>query len=135
MTAIHFLPGKRTSFHAGLALACLAATAALLLHLIPELLVFPCPWKQIFGIPCFSCGTGRATTALLRLDLAAALRYNPLFCLALAAAGAVVLAWAVQLITAYRITLTLSPQQMRRLRGMAAALLLLNYAYLLHAGI
>jgi hypothetical protein len=38
----------------------------------------PCPFRALTGLPCATCGSTRAALALLRLDLGAALRWNPL---------------------------------------------------------
>ena len=38
----------------------------------------PCVFNRITGLQCPGCGNSRAALALLRLDLAAAYRYNPL---------------------------------------------------------
>lgn len=48
----------------------------------------PCPLKALSGVPCPSCGSGRATLALANLDLAAAFLSNPLFTAAVLAFGA-----------------------------------------------
>ena len=42
-------------------------------------LKIPCLFKLIFGIPCFGCGITRAYLSLLKLDLVAAFRFNPMF--------------------------------------------------------
>ncbi len=57
------------------ALACLALSplAAALAGMMPL-----CPFKQLIGIPCPTCGTGRAALSLARLDIAAALVRYPL---------------------------------------------------------
>lgn len=39
----------------------------------------PCPIRHITGIICPGCGMGRAWLAAMRLDLAQAFRYHPLF--------------------------------------------------------
>ena len=41
----------------------------------------PCIFHELTGLHCFGCGSGRALRALLRLDLYAAFRFNPLFVL------------------------------------------------------
>lgn len=41
----------------------------------------PCIFHELTGLHCFGCGSGRALLALLRLDLYAAFRFNPLFIL------------------------------------------------------
>lgn len=43
------------------------------------LLKIPCPLNRITGIPCPGCGMTRAYLSLLRLDFAAAFRFNPMF--------------------------------------------------------
>ncbi len=37
-----------------------------------------CPLAGVLGIPCITCGATRSTHALLALDFAEALRFNPL---------------------------------------------------------
>ena len=39
----------------------------------------PCLFRSITGLECPGCGNSRAALALLRLDIAAAFGYNPLF--------------------------------------------------------
>ena len=48
----------------------------------------PCLFQTFFGIPCPSCGASRAAFALLRGDLAGAIKENPLFALAIYPLGA-----------------------------------------------
>ncbi|RMH59638.1 MAG: DUF2752 domain-containing protein [Candidatus Hydrogenedentota bacterium] len=43
----------------------------------------PCTFRRVTGFPCPSCGTTRAVLALLGGDLAEAIRFQPLFVLAL----------------------------------------------------
>lgn len=50
---------------------------SLVLWLFPRLGIH-CVFLSCFGIPCPGCGMTRAAFSLLRLDLAAAWRYNPL---------------------------------------------------------
>ena len=40
--------------------------------------LFPCPFKQLTGLPCPGCGMTHATVALLRGDFRAMLSYHPL---------------------------------------------------------
>lgn len=54
-----------------------AAVAALYLGI--ELLGVTCPIRFLTGISCAGCGMSRAWLSLLRLDLAAAFRFHPLF--------------------------------------------------------
>lgn len=57
------------------ALACLALSplARALAGAMPL-----CPFKQLIGIPCPTCGTGRAALSLARLDVVTALVNYPL---------------------------------------------------------
>ena len=48
----------------------------------------PCPVKAFSGVPCPACGSGRATSALANLEVAAAFFSNPLFTAAALAFGA-----------------------------------------------
>lgn len=48
-----------------------------------------CPLRELAGVPCPFCGSTRTFASLARLDFAAALRLNPLVCVA--ACGASVL--------------------------------------------
>ena len=54
-----------------------------------------CPFKSLFGIPCPSCGTGRAALALSRFDPVEALVHYPLPTLAWIAflGGGLVAGW------------------------------------------
>ena len=42
------------------------------------LLGIGCPMRQIFNIPCPTCGVTRATMALIRLDISGYLYFHPL---------------------------------------------------------
>lgn len=63
--------------------ALMKRAAALLLItgglLAAVLLDTPCLFRKATGIPCPTCGMSRAWMSFLRLDLATALRYHPLF--------------------------------------------------------
>jgi hypothetical protein len=54
-----------------------------------------CPWAGLFHAPCPACGSTRAARALLRLDFASVLKYNPIapFVVAILAAIAVRVVW------------------------------------------
>lgn len=66
----------------------LAAFAAVfLLYVVLELLGVTCPILFLTGVSCAGCGMSRAWLALLRLDLAAAVRFHPLFWLPVPAAA------------------------------------------------
>jgi hypothetical protein len=37
----------------------------------------PCPFRDIFGIPCPTCGMSRSLISLVNLDVCSSLSYNP----------------------------------------------------------
>lgn len=93
-----------------------------------------CPIRTWFDLPCLSCGTTRAALALARFDPGAALAYNPLAALGwmgLVAGGLVAgcMVATGRPLPRFRIRPTLA------LRLTAAAILIANWAYLIHAGI
>lgn len=65
-------------------LTALAAVAALYVAL--ELVGITCPIRFLTGVSCAGCGMSRAWLSLLRLDLAVAVRFHPLFWLPVPAA-------------------------------------------------
>lgn len=72
-----------TNRHRNLLLGLLGAIAAVALIYILAQLGFgiPCLFLKLTGFQCPGCGNTRAALALLRLDVAAAFGYNPLFLL------------------------------------------------------
>jgi len=73
----------------GLALSTLYATTGLGLA---------CPLRMLTGWSCPLCGGTRMGAALLHLDLAAAVIYNPLALAALVAGALLTVGWVVQLV-------------------------------------
>lgn len=77
--------GRPPGVQLGLLWGAAAASAAALAGFGPSFLARaasvlpPCPLHALAGVPCPACGSGRATLALARLDLPAALAWNPLF--------------------------------------------------------
>ncbi len=61
--------------HKALIRACAAVVAV---YAVLFALGITCPIKYVTGISCPGCGMSRATWAMLRLDLAAAVYYHPL---------------------------------------------------------
>lgn len=78
-------PGRPPSVQLGFLWGAAAVSAAALALAAPGVLARaaaalpPCPVKSLSGVPCPACGSGRASLALLGLDLPAALAANPLF--------------------------------------------------------
>lgn len=58
---------------------CIAALILLFYLLSRAGIGIPCVFRCVTGLLCPGCGNSRAALALLQLDLAAALKYNPLF--------------------------------------------------------
>ena len=56
-----------------------AVTAVVILYTAMESIGITCPIKFITGISCAGCGMSRAWLAFLRLDVAKAFEYHPLF--------------------------------------------------------
>lgn len=56
-----------------------AVTAVVVLYTAMESIGITCPIKLITGISCAGCGMSRAWLAFLRLDMAKAFEYHPLF--------------------------------------------------------
>lgn len=62
-----------------------------LLYVALEALGITCPIRFLTGISCAGCGMSRAWLSLLRLDLAGAFYYHPLFWLPIPAAALLLL--------------------------------------------
>ena len=69
------------SFHSGWIVLGLLLLVLPLLLWNPYIFAVPCPIKTLTQFPCPTCGSWRSMMALLRLDLATAFYYNPLFVL------------------------------------------------------
>jgi len=93
-----------------------------------------CYFKALTGYPCPTCGTTRAFARLFWRDLPGALAMNPL-----ATVSTLLLAlWGVAdlalLPRGRALSLELSSSAARLARGLAVAVLLINWAYLVAAG-
>lgn len=64
-----------------------ALAGIVLLYVLLESLGVTCPIRFLTGVSCAGCGMSRAWLSLLRLDLAGALYYHPLFWLPIPAAA------------------------------------------------
>ena len=69
-------PGRQLAFlWGGAALVCAAAApwAPAFAQGMPA-----CPFREVLGVPCLTCGSTRALLALARFDVVGALSWNPL---------------------------------------------------------
>ena len=137
-------PALRTALRArpgavpiGAILAACALVAVGLVAVLPldRLPLSLCVFKAVTGVPCFTCGSTRALVRLARLDVAAALAMNPLV-----TSGALLLVpWAaadLALMPSRRaLVLELSPSAARAARVAAVAAIVLNWVWLVAAGI
>lgn len=133
-TALRARPGAVPigAILAACAVVAIAMVAVLPLRHLPFSL---CVFKAVTGVPCLTCGTTRTLALLARLDLAGALAMNPLV-----AAGVLALApWAaadLALMPRRRaLALELSPAAARAARIAVVAAVVLNWVWLVAAGI
>jgi hypothetical protein len=122
-------PGRQLGFlWGGAALACAAAAplASAFTQGMPA-----CPFRELLGIPCLTCGSTRALVALARIDLGAAFGWNPLVAGAgiLFIAGGVVALGAALLGGEVR-----APRPSPALRAALALAVAANWAFLVVAG-
>jgi Protein of unknown function (DUF2752) len=118
-----------------LTVSCVGAigmTVWLWLHLpLPQ-----CNFRALLGIPCLTCGSTRAASALLHGEMAQAWLVSPLATVAFCAMAAFdVYAIAILLSRAPRLRLTLASRNERRMVVVLLAVaVLLNWIYLLIRG-
>jgi hypothetical protein len=94
-----------------------------------------CPLKVVTGVPCPTCGSTRAVQALMSADFVAALQLNPLTTLALGA-WALFAVYGAVTVMARLPRFRWSGRDVRRPLALSAgALLLVNWVYLLAAGV
>ncbi len=103
-----------------------------LLNSVPEL---TCPFKQFLGIPCLTCGTTRSFLSLTELHILDAFLYNPLMFLL----GLTFIAWVIYGIISMtknkKLKLTLSPKESKTIRWSIITAVIINWTYLIIAGI
>ena len=116
------------------ALVVLGGAAIALLRL-DRLPVPFCFFKTVTGIPCMTCGSTRALGRLAALDFAGALRVNPLATVALTGVFAVGLLQLALSVQGRTLRVSMPPGSARVLWILAGALVLLNWIYLIWAGV
>lgn len=124
-------PGRQLGLLWGAVAAALVALSPLAPRLAAALPA--CPLKLLTGLPCPSCGAGRAALALARFDPAAALAVSPL------AAGGWTLLIAGGLVAGIaslaRIEVPEPPNRFPRpIRWIVIAAVLANWIYLIATG-
>ena len=94
-----------------------------------------CGFKTLFDVPCLSCGSTRATIHLLHGDVFTALAFQPLtmFVYALLAVWGAASLWAFA--TRRSLHVDLSPREDIAFKVSIIALPLMNWAYLIWAGV
>lgn len=90
-----------------------------------------CPFRELLGVPCLTCGSTRALAALTRIDLGAAFDWNPL----VAGAGILFIAGGVVALGAALAGVEVrAPRPTALLRAALAAAIAANWAFLVAAG-
>lgn len=112
-----------------------ALGAALVGLLGLDRLPFPvCLFKALSGLPCPTCGSTRAVGRLVHLDPVGALVMNPLATLAVAVLAMWALADFALLARGRALDLEMGRPLGRAARGLAVAVVVVNWAYLLASG-
>ncbi len=122
-------PGRQLGFlWGGAALACAAVApwAPAFTQGMPA-----CPFRELLGVPCLTCGSTRALVALARIDLGAAFSWNPLVA---GAAIFFIVGGAVALVAALAGGEVRAPRPTPLLRAALAAAIAANWAFLVAAG-
>jgi hypothetical protein len=106
-----------------------------MLYLFKRLPQIPCVFKVITGHPCPTCGSTRVVLNLFNLDIYSAFRCNPLFFLV----GIAFIAWILygfyMLFSGKKVDVTLSKKEDFFLKLTLAILFILNWVYLIAAGV
>lgn len=106
-----------------------------ILYLFNQLPHLPCIFKTITGYPCPTCGSTRIVTSLINLDILSALFWNPL----LFFGGIAFIAWwgygFYMLFSGKKIQVTLTKKEGLFLRLGLLTLFILNWIYLVAAGV
>jgi hypothetical protein len=105
------------------------------LYFFNRLPQFPCVFKAVTGHPCPTCGSTRAVLNLLTFNISTAFRCNPLVFLGSTAFIAWVLYGFYMFFSGKKIKVTLSKNESFFLRLGLAIVFILNWIYLIAAGI
>lgn len=97
--------------------------------------VFPCVFKEVTGAACPTCGSTRSLVYLSRFDILSAFRFNPLVFFGVVVFSLWVLYGLYMLFSGKKIQVTLSKKEGQILRWGILVLVLLNWVYLIAAGI
>ncbi|MFC2146728.1 DUF2752 domain-containing protein [Acidobacteriota bacterium] len=106
-----------------------------ILYLFNRLPHLPCVFKVITGCPCPTCGSTRILSGLIELDILSAFRWNPLLFLG----GIAFIAWGFygfyMFFSGEKIQVTLTKKEGLFLRLGLITLFILNWIYLVAAGV
>lgn len=105
------------------------------LHLLGRLPQYPCVFKVVTGYPCPTCGTTRSALSLFRYDIVSAFFYNPLFFLGGIVFGVWVVYGFYMLFSRKKVKVEFTKNEGRFLKWGILVLFILNWIYLIAAGI
>ena len=105
------------------------------LYLLGRFPQFPCVFKTVTGYPCPTCGTTRSVFHLLHFDIVTAFLYNPLFFLGGIVFGIWVIYGFYMLFSRKKVEVTFTKNESRFLKWGIFLLFILNWLYLIAAGI
>jgi len=121
----------------GWALLLIGAVAALVfIYLRPLVSQLPsCVFHSLTGFPCFTCGSTRAFSALIDGEFLDAFRLQPLFVVSCFISVAYAVQAPLNLLVRKRISIELTNQDRFLIRCVLIVLIVINWAYLVKAGI
>ncbi len=118
-----------------LAITTVISGGLYVMHLIHRVPTSKCQFKSITGYPCPTCGSTRCVQSLLEFDVISAFLFNPLVFIF----GVFFVGWMLYgfyvLIQRKRIKLTFTDREGTYVRWGIAILFVLNWIYLIWAGI